>query len=946
MQRGLIIISILVIISFYVTGTQIDVPQDYISLQDAINNASNGDVIFVNDSLNENITIDKELTIIGNSNEIISNNSPVVLIDSKKVVFEGFNVRCEAEGCNGVEVVYDEAIAAGHDIIISGNIFKDFKDDDSAAVFINPDSGYNNYRRLSITIKDNLFENNDGYGIYINKASARITDKIRINNNNITNNERAILLKQVQHALLEENTISNNDDSGIILRESSNIDIKKNTIFDNDYLGIEFYIDPDSDFNPIQLIGIFNNTIKNHRAGGDGSAILIQGANEISILQNNLFDNDNGVIVANLFNLISDAKNILSRNIRINNNNIVGNNYSGVNTSLNYKDGIFEVVDARFDWWGTIDGPGGVGNGSGDSVSENVLFVPWGAPPIFTNLEKSPELVFSDTDVTISAKINALNEVASPFVAGNWEDNFKNFTQGIIFNGSAYSYIINSDFLESGETVFWQFFAYDGAGILGMSELDNFTVINSTKVLVNPSVPNGDNGWYITLPSFTLVAHGLADQTYYLWDINDDYTLYNGSFLFDWNKTFGGIEVLRFFSTFDGINETVQNYTVKVDITKPRIINEMPNNGSVVKTNNVRIGATLDDLYQSNSGIDLDSISLEVDNFRIFDIETVGGLLQKDVFYDTILINGNHKVKLGVSDIAGNDMGELTWFFTVNGSRSNVTMNVYSPLSGDYGNKRVLFNLSLNEGVDKLQYLDLSEDKPKEKRLCSRCSFYSKTRSLGDGEHELLIQAIKDEQIVASENVNIFIDTKEPDISKILPRDGDIVGGTLFDVFYDEEFLEKIELFWRAANFDLNILGKSDCPSGKKQSCNFDLNLSDFNNKEVEFFFTLYDKVHNVSSKINKVLIDSAMPVINIISPEEGIYSDKVLFDINISEEVDKLDFVDFTDKGSRFRKLCSKCDNYYKKKNFREGNHSLMFRAVDYAGNIVSVNVSFGVVE
>jgi len=52
-----------------------------------------------------------------------------------------------------------------------------------------------------------------------------------------------------------------------------------------------------------------------------------------------------------------------------------------------YTDGQGDL-DARYCWWGSDDGPSGVGPGSGDCVSANVLFVPWltvpscGSPPV------------------------------------------------------------------------------------------------------------------------------------------------------------------------------------------------------------------------------------------------------------------------------------------------------------------------------------------------------------------------------------------------------------------------------------------------------------------------------------------------------------------------------------------------------------------------------------
>jgi hypothetical protein len=61
---------------------------------------------------------------------------------------------------------------------------------------------------------------------------------------------------------------------------------------------------------------------------------------------------------------------VWGENVTIHYNNIQGNdlgveNYSG------------SVVDATCNWWGAASGPGGEGSGSGDTVSEDVDFLPW-----------------------------------------------------------------------------------------------------------------------------------------------------------------------------------------------------------------------------------------------------------------------------------------------------------------------------------------------------------------------------------------------------------------------------------------------------------------------------------------------------------------------------------------------------------------------------------------
>jgi hypothetical protein len=86
-------------------------------------------------------------------------------------------------------------------------------------------------------------------------------------------------------------------------------------------------------------------------------------------------------------------------NVEINRCDILDNTRTGVNFYHNYGGSISDIdihycnivgngggvavsgtttfVDATCNWWGTSDGPGGVGPGSGDTVTDYVLYCPW-----------------------------------------------------------------------------------------------------------------------------------------------------------------------------------------------------------------------------------------------------------------------------------------------------------------------------------------------------------------------------------------------------------------------------------------------------------------------------------------------------------------------------------------------------------------------------------------
>ena len=66
--------------------------------------------------------------------------------------------------------------------------------------------------------------------------------------------------------------------------------------------------------------------------------------------------------------------------------------------------------------------------------------------------------------------------------------------------------------------------------------------------------------------------------------------------------------------------------------------------------------------------------------------------------------------------------------------------------------------------------------------------------------------------------------------------------------------------------------------------------------------------------------------------------------DLDLSEEVYRLEYVDLDSSSSRFKRLCRNCDDYSRKKRFKDGDHTLRFRATDFAGNVGTAEVSFSV--
>src|SRR4030065_422684 len=77
---------------------------------------------------------------------------------------------------------------------------------------------------------------------------------------------------------------------------------------------------------------------------------------------------------------------ILLFDITINHNIIIGNTDYGVD---NHDPNLVNVVN---NWWGCNDGPGVIGPGGGDKVSDNITYDPW----LMLNLCASPPSIPAD----------------------------------------------------------------------------------------------------------------------------------------------------------------------------------------------------------------------------------------------------------------------------------------------------------------------------------------------------------------------------------------------------------------------------------------------------------------------------------------------------------------------------------------------------------------------
>ena len=270
----------------------------------------------------------------------------------------------------------------------------------------------------------------------------------------------------------------------------------------------------------------------------------------------------------------------------------------------------------------------------------------------------------------------------------------------------------------------------------------------------------------------------------------------------------------------------------------------------------------------------------------------------------------------------------------------NLTLNLTSPEEDKpYDKRKILIEVSTNLVVDAIKY---SVDGGKFRTLCKNCNSYSRKKTFSDGNHTLIVKAILGTEEV-SKVVSFLVDTKRPRIIKTLPNHGDVIKGTTFYVKYTEDNLVKVTLHWKNSTEETyHHVELEGCSSGRNEECTVEINLLQYNGQSIDYYFSVEDPISTVNSTVKTITIDCSEPIVEIYSPTMMIYNNRrINMSVGINEFVRVLEYsVD----GGKFRTLCKNCNSYSRKKTFSDGNHTLIVKATDYAGNIGESVINFTV--
>lgn len=270
------------------------------------------------------------------------------------------------------------------------------------------------------------------------------------------------------------------------------------------------------------------------------------------------------------------------------------------------------------------------------------------------------------------------------------------------------------------------------------------------------------------------------------------------------------------------------------------------------------------------------------------------------------------------------------------------SLNVKSPLDNEVYDGNVLFDIDSNEPAA-LYYIDNVNGRGKWKRLSSPTKSFERDIRLKDGLNNLTIKGVDRKGNEALIIRQFFVDTKEPNIKKTSPESGFV--GSVFMVFYDEENVQEIKLHYGNDELGFKEIILNDCSSGDNQECFIDVDLSEYDGKEIKYWFEVRDVAGNIdTSKEITLFVDESEPVIVSFNyTNDGKF---INFNLEIDEAFLEEIVYSYTDEREikRERKLCSNMKGKIckDKAGFKDGEQEVDIIVRDQAGNEAFANASF----
>ncbi len=289
---------------------------------------------------------------------------------------------------------------------------------------------------------------------------------------------------------------------------------------------------------------------------------------------------------------------------------------------------------------------------------------------------------------------------------------------------------------------------------------------------------------------------------------------------------------------------------------------------------------------------------------------------------------------------------------------NNITL--ISPVNNEvYYRMKVNFNLQSNEILNEVKYANLdktsircSEEDRYENTcwqvLCTHCNGYGNDRgrklTMDEGINRLVIRVMDNNGNLYYQNITLIVESIKPKVFSSFPHKNEFINGSYFNIKYSEQNLKNITLVY--GNDDRIKNTTKYCPAGNKQNCSFFLNLSEYEGQPIYYYFIINDLINSETTQMTRLIVDTIRPMVNINFPQNGKnYFKKVPINVTATEN-SKIEYLDTNGNSVLWKKFCYDCKSFgFNKliqKSFSEGNHNLLIRATDKAGNFDIKEVNF----